>query len=117
VVYLTPQESLRLNKISGIPATEFTTGRQDASTGLRFSTLNQPCRFLNSETGDCTVYESRPLACRIFPFYLNPFTGAATLCATQCNENMMFPPNDSGRGWRLIDFERDVNDWMVEFWE
>jgi len=63
------------------------------------------------------VYESRPLACRLFPFYVDPFTGNATLYSTECGENMIFPPADSEEGWRLIDLEEEVRRWMIEFWD
>jgi len=29
---------------------------------------------------------------------------------------MIFPPADSEEGWRLIDLEDDVRQWMIEFW-
>jgi Fe-S-cluster containining protein len=41
------------------------------------------CVFLDPERGRCTVYESRPLACRLFPFGLSrdplPSGGAAAV--------------------------------------
>ena len=115
-VYLTSRESSLLRDISGISEEEFIAERPDANTGYVVRTLNRPCRFLDTETGQCTVYESRPLACRLFPFYVDPFTGKATLYSTECNENMIFPPASSEEGWRLIDLEQDVRKWIIEFW-
>jgi Fe-S-cluster containining protein len=116
-VYLTSRESSRLKDASGVPEEEFMSPRADANTGEVFHTLNRPCRFLDTKTGRCTVYESRPLACRLFPFYVDPFTGHATLYPVGCGDNMIFPPADSEEGWRLIDREGDVRQWMAEFWD
>ena len=116
-VYLTSQESSRLRDASGLPEKEFMAKRPSANTGYVVPTLNRPCRFLDTQTGHCTVYESRPLACRLFPFYVDPFTGNATLYSTECGENMIFPPADSEEGWRLIDLEEEVRRWMIEFWD
>jgi uncharacterized protein len=116
-VYLTSQESSRLKAASGIPEEEFMSERQNSKTGYVFRTLNLPCRFLDAQTGRCTVYESRPLACRLFPFYVDPLTGHATLYSAECGDNLLFPPTDSEDGWRLTDLEEEVRQWMVEFWD
>lgn len=116
-VYLTSEERSRLRDASGIPEKEFMAERQDSNSGYVFHTLNQPCPFLDAQTGNCTVYESRPLACRLFPFYVDPLTGYATLYSAECDDNMVFPPTDSEKGWRLIDFEEKVRRWMIEFWD
>lgn len=116
-VYLTSQESSRLEAASGIPEEEFMSKRRNAKTGDVFRTLNLPCRFLNAQTGQCTVYQSRPLACRLYPFYLDPLTGYASLYPSECGENLSFPPSELEGGWRLSDFEEDVRQWMVEFWD
>ena len=62
------------------------------------------------------MYEHRPLACRLFPFYIDPVTGDATLYPAACDDNMTFPPIDSNEGWRLIDFEDEASQWVAEFW-
>jgi uncharacterized protein len=116
-VYLTAQESSRLAAVSGVPEEEFTAKRQNSETGYVVRTLNLPCRFLDAQTGQCTVYESRPLGCRIYPFYVDPLTGAATLYPSECGDNLLFPSGDAEGGWRLMDFEADVRQWMVEFWD
>jgi Fe-S-cluster containining protein len=115
-VYLTSRESSRLSTTSGIPEKEFTVKRQFANDDYVFRTLNLPCRFLDAQTGHCTVYESRPLACRLFPFYVDPLTGDATLYSSECGDNLLFPHPDSKEGWRLIEVEEDVRRWMVELW-
>ena len=115
-VYLTPRETRRLKDASGIAPVEFMSKRQNPTTGHLVRTLDLPCRFLDSATGQCTVYASRPLACRMFPFYLDPLTGTATLYVAECGDNLLFPEGDGGDGWRLIDLEKDAHEWLVEFW-
>jgi|SRR5229473_5182429 Fe-S-cluster containining protein len=116
-VYLTSQEGARLQAVSGVPEEEFMSARQNAMTGYVVRTLNLPCRFLDTQTGQCTVYESRPLACRLFPFYLDPLTGHATLYAVECGDNASFPDTDSEDGWRLIDLEEEARRWLAKFWD
>ena len=111
-VYLTLSEVSCLKLASGLTEEEFVVRRQNANTGYVFRTLNLPCRFLNSQTGQCTVYESRPLVCRLFPFYVEPLTGHATLLPAQCGVNLHFLPSYSDGGWRLIDLEEDARQWL-----
>jgi Fe-S-cluster containining protein len=113
-VYVTSRESAQLRAASGIPESEFVVERLQADSGYVVNTLKRPCSFLDSQTGDCTVYESRPLACRLFPFHVDPFTGDATLYPVECDDNMIFPPANSDQGWRLIDLEDDVRRWLAE---
>jgi Fe-S-cluster containining protein len=115
-VYLTSRESSRLAAVSGVREEEFMAERQDIDTGYVFHTLNQPCRFLNAQTGRCRVYESRPLACRLFPFHVDPLTGNATLYSTECEDNLLFP-STSEEGWSLIDLKEDVCQWVSEMWD
>lgn len=115
-VFLTSREITRLQAASGVPEEHFVVTRRNATTGHMFRTLDLPCRFLNTQTGECTVYESRPLVCRIFPFYPEPLTGDATLLPTQCGNNLAFLNPDSIEGWRLADFEADVRLWLTELW-
>jgi Fe-S-cluster containining protein len=117
-VFLTSQEISRLKTASGLSEEEFVTKRENSNNGHVFRTLNLPCRFLNSETGECRVYEARPLVCRLFPFYVEPLTGHATLLPVQCGANLQFLPFDSkDDGWRLIDFDEDARNWLAELWK
>jgi Fe-S-cluster containining protein len=115
-VYLTSSEIAQLVEASGVPAEEFVIRRTNSNTGHEFRILDLPCRFFHAATGSCGVYEARPLACRLFPFYLDPLTGDATLYPAACGEQLMFPPPSSNEGWRLVDLEADVRQWLVEFW-
>jgi Fe-S-cluster containining protein len=115
-VYLTARESARLEAASHVPEEEFVVMQQNPNTGHAFRTLNLPCRFLDDRTGRCNVYESRPLICRMFPFYVDPLTGQATLMPSECGENLLFPSPEANDGWRLTDFEEDVREWLAEFW-
>ena len=115
-VYLTTQEARRLQEASGVAPAEFMSERQNPSTGYIIRTLDLPCRFFDSSSGRCNVYESRPLACRIFPFYLDPLTGTATLYAAECGENLLFPEGDCEGSWRLQDLVPEAEKWTEEFW-
>ncbi|HKO44471.1 MAG TPA: YkgJ family cysteine cluster protein [Pyrinomonadaceae bacterium] len=116
-VYLTAGEISRLVKASGVSEEVFVIEQTNANTGHAFRILKLPCRFFDSQTGSCTVYESRPLACRVFPFYVDPITGNATFHPAVCGEQLSFPAPDDEKGWRLIDLEGDVRQWMTEFWQ
>jgi Fe-S-cluster containining protein len=116
-VYLTSRESSRLAAVTGVREEEFVVKRRETGTGYMFRTLNQPCRFLDSRTGHCMVYESRPLMCRLFPFYVDPLTGNATLYSSECGDNLLFPPARAEEGWRLIDLKEDVGQWVSELWD
>ena len=115
-VYLTTQETLRIQEASGLAPTEFMSERHNAITGYVVRTLDLPCRFLDSTTGRCTVYESRPLACRMFPFHLEPLTGSATLIASECGDYLLFPEGDCQGSWRLADLSTQAQKWIEEFW-
>lgn len=42
------------------------------------------CRNLDTETGDCTIYESRPMTCRDYPYERSEgcqFSGCTAACA------------------------------------
>ena len=115
-VYLTSQEIYQLTVASGLPENEFVVKRQNANTGHQFRTLDLPCRFLDSQTGQCKVYDFRPLVCRLFPFYPEPLTGHATLLPAQCGTNLQFLASDSDDGWQLSDLEEEAKRWLIELW-
>ena len=115
-VYLTSQEISKISSASGLDAGEFVVLRQNSNTGHIFRALDMPCRFLDTETGACTIYESRPLVCRLFPFYPEPLTGHATLLPVQCGENLEFLPASSPAGWSLLDYENDIRTWLSNLW-
>ena len=116
-VFLTVREIYRLVAASGRREEEFVTNRQNSKTGHLFRTLNLPCTFLDTRTGQCTVYEARPLVCRLFPFYIEPLTGHATLLPVQCGDNLHFVPLDSDGGWCLLDFQDSARQWLAEIWD
>src|SRR5690348_12688270 len=89
-VCLTSRETARLEVASGVAAHEFVSERTNQTTGHVVKTLDLPCRFLDAATGQCTVYESRPLVCRLFPFHLDPLTASATLYPIECGDNLLF---------------------------
>ncbi len=115
-VFLSLREIEALEVASGLSGENFVAKRRNANNGHVFHTLNLPCRFLDSQTGKCTVYEARPLVCRLFPFYPEPLTGHATLLPIQCGENLQFLAPDFPKGWRLLDYESDIQRWVSELW-
>jgi Fe-S-cluster containining protein len=116
-VFLTKHEIARLEAASGLVEHQFVAIRRNANTNHVFRTLNLPCHFLDAGTGRCNVYESRPLICKLFPFYLEPMTGHATLLPIQCGPNLQILSSDSDRGWRLQDFEEAAKQWLAELWK
>ena len=116
-VFLTQREILLLEKASALPEQKFVVERRNPSTGHVFKTLNLPCQFLDENTGACRVYDSRPLVCRIFPFYLEPMTGHATLLPVQCGSNLhILSSSNRETGWSLSDFEAAAHEWAADLW-
>jgi Fe-S-cluster containining protein len=117
-VFLTQREISCIESASGLPEHEFVAIRRNANTNHVFRTLNLPCRFLDTETGRCNVYDSRPLVCRLFPFYIEPMTGHATLLPIQCGPNLqIFSSSNSGGSWRLKDYEEAAKQWLADLWK
>jgi uncharacterized protein len=116
-VFLTRAEVESLERASGVHESEFVTIRENLNSHRTFRTLNLPCHFLDPNSGQCTVYESRPLICKLFPFYLEPLTGHATLLPVQCGSNLrILNSHEACQGWRLADFEEQANDWLATIW-
>jgi len=116
-VFLTEEEIDSLRRASGVGEEQFVTLRRNRNTGYSFKTLNLPCRFLEPGSGRCSVYESRPLVCRMFPFYLEPLTGDATLLPVQCGDRLhiLQDPKEPG-GWSLSSLEDVAQAWCSELW-
>ena len=115
-VYLTNQEISRIQAVSGQTKNEFVVRRRNKHTGLSFNSLNLPCVFLDEASGQCSIYESRPLVCRLFPFYPEPLTGHATLLPAQCGTNLEFDL-EGGEGWSLADYEEETVEWLRQLWD
>lgn len=115
-VYLTAKEVARICEATGLSENDFVLKRQNKNTGHVFRTLNLPCRFLNTATGECSIYEIRPLVCRLFPFYPEPLTGHATLIPVQCGANLEIMADSSNKGFSLSDFESDIHLWLADLW-
>ena len=99
----------------GKTASEFVTTRESPASGLTLQTLDLPCPFLGDD-GSCTVYDRRPLICRLFPFYPDPFVGVATLLPIECGERLEFLPSDSQEGWSVDDHAVALREWIATIW-
>jgi len=116
-VYVTAKEIDRLKAASTVSEAEFIVERKNSNTGHVFRTLNLPCCFLDPQTGMCSQYESRPLICRLFPFYPEPLTGDATLLPAQCGVNLQILSSTSSNfGWCLADLQRETTEWLSDIW-
>jgi Fe-S-cluster containining protein len=115
-VYLTEAELTAIERRTGLLPKAFSSVHVNRHAGFAFRVLNLPCRFLDTPTGNCTIYESRPLVCKVFPFYPEPLTGHATLLPAQCGENLVFHPNESMAGWTLQDFDTEIIQWLSSLW-
>lgn len=114
-VYLTREEIAALTEASGRPPSEFVAIRQNPASGLTLQTLNLPCQFLGTD-GSCTVYDRRPLICRLFPFYPDPLVGAATLLPIECGDRLEFLDPESREGWSVEDHEVTLREWIAAIW-
>jgi Fe-S-cluster containining protein len=115
-VYLTDREVDVIAAHTRLDPTAFSRVQVNHYGKAALRVLMLPCQFLQPETGKCTIYESRPLVCRLFPFYPEPMTGTMALLPAQCGENLLFHSVDSDAGWALSDFDQATRDWCRELW-
>jgi Fe-S-cluster containining protein len=115
-VYLTPREVERLEAASAVPAREFMTYDYNSRIGNTVALLRLPCRFLDQKTGTCSVYENRPLICRLYPFYPEPLAGRVALLPGQCGTHLSVLPMDAHVGWCLDDIAAELEEWLDELW-
>jgi Fe-S-cluster containining protein len=114
-VYLTDAEVSVLAAASRLSPIHFVQQRRNEETGLLWKTLALPCPFLEASTGQCTVYDARPLICRLFPIYPEPLTGHVTLMPAQCGSNLTFPaPVDEG--WTAGEYDTAIRLWVRQLW-
>jgi Fe-S-cluster containining protein len=50
-------------------STDTSNTSTDTTTSTETETIKTGCVFLSSETGQCTIYETRPVQCRTYPFW------------------------------------------------
>lgn len=115
-VHLTSREAGVLSTASGLPVSEFTELHRNEATGGVFQLLNLPCRFYSETDGTCSVYEARPLVCRLFPFYPEPLTGRIELIVAQCGSNLEFLSPVAREGWTATEYVAIIADWVRTIW-
>lgn len=69
-----------------------------------------PCPFFEPSSGQCKIYEARPLACRLFPIEIDPITGETYL------EQEVCPQKDSVKDVPAL-VQINVKDWCDKFWQ
>jgi hypothetical protein len=114
-VYVTDREIVALEHASGASREDFIEPVHNGITGLTFQTLRLPCPFLSS-AGQCTVYESRPLICRLFPFYPDPLVARLMFLPAECGDRLTFLDSDSSAGWSAAESSGEINAWFVAIW-
>ncbi|AER66417.1 protein of unknown function UPF0153 [Thermovirga lienii DSM 17291] len=70
-VWITPEEVKKLAEFLSLTETKFLskyTYSVDGRVSLR-EKQNGECVFYDSDTNKCSIYEYRPLQCRLFPFW------------------------------------------------
>ena len=115
-VYLTDREVDAIAAHTGLEPAVFSREQVNHYGKATLRVLMLPCQFLESESGKCKIYESRPLVCRLFPFYPEPMTGTMALLPAQCGENLTFHPADSTAGWGLAEFKQATQSWLQALW-
>lgn len=114
-VYVTEGEIEALESASGVPRSEFIEPIRNEINGLTFQTLRLPCRFLDTG-GKCTVYEARPLICRVFPFYPDPLVARLMFLPAECGDRLIFLDTEAGEGWSAADYSDYFEPWFVTIW-
>jgi uncharacterized protein len=67
-IKINPYEAARLARNLGLTTAEFRATRTRDGAGIMLKhTDTGACTFLGIENGGCSVYQDRPLVCRIFP--------------------------------------------------
>jgi Fe-S-cluster containining protein len=116
-VFLTHEEIRRLEDVSGLASSEFVMVKTNPKTGDTFRYMPLPCKFLAPD-GRCSVYESRPMVCKLFPFNPEVLTASdPALIPAQCGENLSYLPEGSNKGWGLSDYADDADRWMDTIWK
>jgi len=114
-VYVTEAEIVKLEDASGVFRGEFIEQIRNEINGLMFQTLRLPCYFLDAEE-QCSVYDSRPLICRLFPFYPDPLVAKLMFLPAECGDRITFVDSDSKEGWSASDYQDDIAKWFAKIW-
>jgi Fe-S-cluster containining protein len=114
-VYVTDREIEALEGASGAPRSEFIEPIRNEINGLTFQTLRLPCRFLDAD-GKCTVYDARPLVCRLFPFYPDPLVARLMLMPAECGDRLTVIDDESSEGWSAADYGDEIDAWFRTIW-
>jgi Fe-S-cluster containining protein len=67
--FLTEHDIAPIENATGMPLSEFAEARVGPSgkTFMQMKTKNEKCIFYSEQTRRCSIYENRPIDCRLFP--------------------------------------------------
>lgn len=116
-VYLIPEEVEALAKCTGQRPQIFALTVVNKYLRASFRILRFPCTFFDLQTGMCTIYEHRPLICRLFPFCLDPTSAEIIFEPWQCGANLAILPKDAVQGWSLDEYVHQIERWYMSFWQ
>lgn len=77
--------------------------------GSSIYAVTLPCPFFDSESGNCGIYEARPLICKIFPMELEPITGSVYMDQRVC-------PKRTEAKVQVVLVQIAVDEWCEKFW-
>lgn len=82
----------------------------DRQNGHPIYSVTLPCPFFGQTSGLCTIYEARPLACRVFPVEIEPITGSTYIDQAVCPKRHEAKINTA-----LVQIS--VKAWCEQFWQ
>jgi|SRR5947209_6082222 len=66
--FIMEHEASEIARATGLPKETFATTSATSSKIEALRTLNRHCYFYDVQNGKCSIYDSRPFDCRLFPF-------------------------------------------------
>jgi Fe-S-cluster containining protein len=108
-VFFLSEEVEKLRELYGAEAVGRLEAYQARSGCGVIHAVTLPCPFFKEETGQCGIYEARPLICRIFPMEVEVITGTVYLDQRVCPER-----NNASVQLGLVQIA--VKDWCDRFW-
>jgi Fe-S-cluster containining protein len=109
-VFFLADERALVEKLYGAEAGAKITTIYSRRSGQSIHAVSLPCPFFEAGTGQCRIYDARPLVCRLFPVEIEPITETFYRDQSVCPERQRAFV-DSG----LVQIE--VRKWCEKFWQ